>query len=240
MDFPELENNLSEVRERISAAQSESGASDPVAIVAVTKGHPVSAIHASARAGLTEIGENRIQEALQKNETAGHLPLKWHLIGHLQTNKSRYVPGVFGMIHSVDSLRLARALDKEFGKRECPSGVSGNGGKAPRLEVLLQVSLAGEEQKSGCSAEEADELAHAISELQFLNLRGLMTMAPLTKDEGVVRGVFAKARDLKQQLSRDLKLPVLSMGMSGDFELAVKEGATMVRLGTRLFGGRQQ
>jgi pyridoxal phosphate enzyme (YggS family) len=226
MDFPGLESSLAEVRELIAGAQDESGATDPVTIVAVTKGHPVSAIKAAARAGLTDVGENRIQEALQKHETEGRLPLNWHLIGHLQTNKARNVPGVFGMVESVDSLRLARALDKEIGKT------------ASSLEVLLQVSLAGEEQKSGCSAEEADELSHAISELKFLRLRGLMTMAPFTEDEGVVRAVFAKARDLKERLGKTLDLPVLSMGMSGDFELAVKEGATMVRLGTRLFGGR--
>ncbi len=228
MDFPHLKDNLADVRERIERARIGSGISDPVTIVAVTKGHPVQAIHAAARAGLADIGENRIQEALEKRETASDEPVRWHLIGHLQSNKARKVPGAFGIVHSVDSLKLARALDAEMGKQR----------PGQTLEILLQVNLAGETQKSGVSKPEADEVAHAIGELDNLSLRGLMTMAPFTEDESVVRRVFEDARVLRENLSKDLDLPELSMGMSGDFELAVKEGATMVRLGTRLFGGR--
>lgn len=233
MDFPNLAANLSRIQEQIAEAQSGSGETGPVTVVAVTKGHPVSALHAAVRVGLTDIGENRIQEALEKFGVASAVAVRWHLIGHLQTNKAKKVPRVFGMVHSVDSLRLARAIDREVAR----SGAEGNG---LSLDVLLQVSLAGERQKSGCSSEEAVELAHAISELPSLRLMGLMTMAPLTKDEIVIRSVFARARELRQRLQRDLDLPVLSMGMSGDFELAVQEGATMVRLGTALFGGRPQ
>lgn len=240
MDFPNLEANLARIREQIAEAQSGSGATGHVTIVAVTKGFPVAAIRAAARAGLTDIGENRVREALEKFESAGDVAVRWHMIGHLQTNKAKKIPGVFGMVHSVDSLRLAKAIDREVAgkKEEVGAGNPGYRSAEASVDVLLQVSLAGEQQKSGCSSEEAVDLAHAISAFGSLRLVGLMTMAPLTGDEKLIRGVFARARKLQQQLNRDLDMPVLSMGMSGDFKLAVQEGATMVRVGTGLFGGR--
>jgi hypothetical protein len=175
------------------------------------------------------VGENRVQEAVAKQDAARGVPVVWHLIGHLQTNKAKHVPGRFGWVHSVDSSRVADALARAVQARS-PSAV---------LKVLIQVNVAGEAQKSGCPPEAAGELASYVAGLAGLELAGLMTMAPLTEDETRQRAVFAGLRRLKEDLERQgLRLPELSMGMSGDYPAAVAEGATMLRLGTALFGER--
>ncbi len=170
-----------------------------------------------------------MQAGIAKIEQLGELPVRWHLIGHLQTNKARFVPGRFAMVHSVDSSRVADALASAVAKL----------GSGRPLPVLLQVNTGGEEQKSGCGPEEAEALAQHVLALPDLELRGLMTMAPFTDDEAVQRRVFAGLRQVRDQLeSRGMKLPELSMGMSGDYQAAVAEGATLLRLGTVLFGER--
>jgi pyridoxal phosphate enzyme (YggS family) len=179
--------------------------------------------------GLEDLGENRVQEAVAKLEAVPELRARWHLIGHLQTNKAKYVPGRFTMVQSIDRVRVAEALAQAAAQRD----------PGARIPVLLQVNVAGEGQKSGCAPAEAAELGGRVAALPGLQLRGLMTMAPLTDDEAVQRRVFAGLRRLRDDLQAGgLDLPELSMGMSADFRAAVAEGATMLRLGTVLFGER--
>ena len=223
MSFEALPERLTQVRAEIARR-----APQPVTIVAVTKGFGADAVRASVAAGLLDVGENRVQEALGKQEELGagsrELGIRWHLIGHLQRNKAKLVPGRFEVVHSVDSLVLATELDK------CASG----------LRVLLQVNVAGEEQKNGCALEDAPELARQIATLGNLRLEGLMTMAPFTDDVDVQRRTFRGLRVLRDRMKEEngLWLPTLSMGMSGDYATAVEEGATVIRLGTVLFGAR--
>jgi len=212
-------------------AQAVEGLNGEVRIVAVTKGHPLAAVEAALESGLKEVGENRIQEAMAKQDEATALEgVVWHLIGHLQTNKAKYVPGRFALVHSVDSVRVAESLGKAQAKLEQPQ---------EPLGVLVQVNVAKEEQKNGCAPEEADEVASCVVDTPGLALRGLMTMAPFDIDEVEQRSVFSKLRRLKEDLAQEgFELPELSMGMSSDFRAAVAEGATILRLGTVLFGKR--
>ena len=229
MAFAELPANLARVRDEIARVQAKEGLQGTVRIVAVTKGHPAQAVDAAVRAGLSDVGENRVQEALEKQDQAAGVPVTWHLIGHLQTNKAKFVPGGFGWVHSVDSVRVAEAMGRAVAAH----------GEGSALKVLLQVNVAGEGQKSGCDPAAVGDLAAGVRDLAGLELLGLMTMAPLTEDEGVQRRVFGDLRRLRDDLERQgHRLPELSMGMSGDFRAAVAEGATMLRLGTVLFGGR--
>ena len=229
MAFADLPANLARVREEIARVQSREGLRGPVRIVAVTKGHPLEAVNAAVRAGLSDVGENRVQEATEKQDQAAGVPVTWHLIGHLQTNKAKHVPGRFGWVQSVDSVRVAEALAR------APAAP----GERSALKVLLQVNIAGEGQKSGCDPAAAGDLAARVGDLAGLELLGLMTMAPLTEDERLQRKVFGDLRRLREDLERQgHRLPELSMGMSGDFRAAVAEGATMLRLGTVLFGER--
>ncbi len=229
MDFTDLPANLARVRQEIARIQSREGLGGTVRIVAVTKGHPVQAVEAALRAGLSDVGENRVQEGLDKQDALAGVTVTWHLVGHLQTNKAKYVPGRFAWVHSADSVRVAEALGRAAATR-------GPGG---RLKVLVQVNAAGEAQKSGCDPAAAGEVAGRVRDLAALELAGLMTMAPLTDDERIQRRVFGDLRRLRDDLERQgYRLPELSMGMSGDFRAAVAEGATMLRLGTVLFGER--
>ncbi len=231
MDFAGLQANLERVRERIASAKIAAGIECETRIVAVTKGHPAAAVRAALRVGLVDVGENRVQEARQKQDELGGEPVRWHLIGHLQSNKAKFVPGRFCLVHSVDSLKLARAVAEQV-ERRTPGAVQ---------PVLLQVNVAGEAQKGGCAPDEAEELVHEIGALARLELRGLMTMAPLTDDVSVQRATFSSLRQLKEKLEHGgAQLAELSMGMSNDFEAAVAEGATMLRLGTVLFGERRR
>jgi PLP dependent protein len=221
-----LAHRVARVREEIARVQATHGLSHPVAIVAVTKGHPASAAEAAARAGLADVGENRVQEALEKIAAVG-TPVRWHLIGHLQTNKARFVPGRFALVHSLDSPRLAEALSRAAVK------------EATAVPVLVQVNVAREPQKGGCPPEEVPPLVAVCTALPGLAVRGLMTLAPFTDDTGVQRRVFGELRELRDALATPAcPLPELSMGMSGDYPAAVAEGATMLRLGTVLFGER--
>lgn len=230
MDVAAVRGNLARVREAIAVVQAREGLTGAVQIIGVTKGHPAAAVTAALEAGLGAVGENRVQEALAKQEELPETRIDWHLIGHLQTNKAKFVPGRFALVHSVDSMRLGEALGRAA---ERVPGL-------PPIPVLLQVNLAGESQKSGCAPEEAGELAAALAAADTLDLRGLMTMAPLTDREGEQRAVFGALRTLRDEIEAGgLDLPELSMGMSGDYLAAVAEGATMVRLGTVLFGERQ-
>ena len=226
MAFQALPARLAHVRETIAERQRAAGWTHPVRIVAVTKGHGVEAVLAAAAAGLDAVGENRVQEALAKQEVAQDVAISWHLIGTLQRNKVRHAVGRFALIHSVDRADLARELSGRI-----PAG--------NRQSVLVQVNCSGEPQKGGVEPDALPELLEVLAGLGNLDLRGLMTMAALTEEEAVQRRAFALLRQLRDAGERaGHALPELSMGMSGDYGPAVEEGATIVRLGTVLFGER--
>jgi len=229
MNFGALPERLAHVRAEIARRQAAAGWTHPVTIVAVTKGFGLDAVAAARAAGLTDLGENRVQEALEKIDAPAGRGANWHLIGHLQRNKAKHVPGRFALVHSLDSLALAVELDKRV------AALAGG----TRVRVLLQVNVAGEEQKSGCPPAEAPALAQRVAALPHLALEGLMTIAPFTEDEALQRRAFRGLRSLRDALKEDgLWLATLSMGMSADYGIAVEEGATAIRLGTVLFGPR--
>ena len=226
-----LAETLPAVRERLARALERAGRRDEVVIVAVTKGHGPEALEALLDAGLARFGENRVQELEAKVAAVGRERAEWHLIGHLQRNKVRRALPLFDLIHSIDSLRLAQELSKEAGR----AGRTVTG--------LVQVNTSGEPTKGGLRAEEAVEGVGRIVELPGLRIQGLMTMAPFTDDERVIRRTFAAARELFEACAKQVpafEARHLSMGMSNDFEVAVEEGSTMVRLGTVLLGERSQ
>jgi len=226
MDFPDLPGSLASVRDTVARHQAVGGWSHPVRIVAVTKTHGPEAVRAAMAAGLPDIGENRVQEALQKQEALTDLSVSWHLIGTLQRNKARHAAGRFVLIHSVDRADLATELDR----RVAPSG---------RQPVLIQVNCSDEPQKGGVEPDGLPALLDVVGELSRLEVRGLMTMSALTDDVGQQRSAFRRLRELRDaEERRGHRLPELSMGMSGDYPIAVEEGATMIRLGTVLFGER--
>ncbi len=230
MNFGALPERLAHVRAEIRRRQAAGKWAHPVTIVAVTKGFGLDAVEAALAAGLSDLGENRVQEALEKIDTPAGRRATWHLIGHLQRNKAKHVPGRFALVHSLDSAPLAEELDRR---------AAAQGGGA-RLRVLLQVNVAGEMQKSGCAPAEARALAHRVAALPQLALEGLMTIAPFTEDADVQRRTFRGLRALRDALQEEgLWLPTLSMGMSADYGMAVEEGATVIRLGTVLFGPRE-
>jgi pyridoxal phosphate enzyme (YggS family) len=220
--------DLAAVRGRIAAAAARAGRrTDSVTIIAVTKGHPLERVREAAGAGLLDVGESRVQEAAAKQAAWPDAPVRWHLVGHLQRNKARLAAGRFALIHSLDSLRLADALE------------AGAAAAGVVQDVLVEVNVAREPQKSGAMPEEAPDLVAHAAGLPHLVVRGLMTLAPYDAPAAVQHRVFGELRELRDRLATsDLELAVLSMGMSADFEAAVEEGATMVRLGTILFGER--
>lgn len=225
MAFEGLEQRLAEVRRVVEERRAAAGFSHGVRIIAVTKSHGVEAVEAALRAGLDAVGENRVQEALAKMALAPQ-GVEWHLIGTLQRNKARQAVGHFALIHSVDRLELAAEL-----ARRAPAGF--------RQAVLVQVNCSDEPQKGGVSPAELPRLLDELQALPALDVRGLMTMAAFDVDEGTQRGTFALLRTLRDAAElRGHRLPELSMGMSGDYPAAVSEGATMLRLGTALFGDR--
>jgi hypothetical protein len=217
--------NLQRVRERIIAAAERSGR-DPggITLVVVTKGVADDRIRCAVAAGATVFGENRVQEALPKIGAVGG-SVRWHLIGHLQRNKVKPVVGIFDLIHSVDSIELAREIDFRAGQ----AGI--------RQKVMIQVNEAREPSKHGVLPEGLDALARQASALSHLSLAGLMTIPPPTNDPEGSRPFFRRLADAAEKLRQD-GMPVceLSMGMSNDFEVAIEEGATMIRVGTAIFG----
>ncbi len=225
MDFEPLGERLRAVREEIAVRQARGGWTHPVRIVAVTKTLGADAVRAAVREGLDAVGENRMQEALAKQEAADDVAVEWHLIGTLQRNKVRHAVGRFALIHSVDRAELADELQRRA-----------NGGTQ---HVLVQVNCSAEPQKGGVEPDALPVLLEHLRSLPSIEVRGLMTMAAAEADEGAQRRTFGRLRELRDQ-GRALGhyLPELSMGMSGDFPAAVEEGATMLRLGTILFGAR--
>ncbi len=218
------------VRDRIEEARRRAGTVQRVTLVAVTKTHPPALIRAVSQAGIEDVGENRVAELESKVAAVGREGLRWHLVGHLQRNKVRSALALFDLLHSLDSLRLARKLSRE-------ASAAGQ-----QVRALIQVNTSGEEAKSGFSPDAALQTMGEICELPSLCIEGMMTMAPFTAEEAVLRTTFQGARRLWEEAGRQISgfHPLhLSMGMSNDFEIAVEEGSTMVRLGTVLFGERE-
>jgi PLP dependent protein len=225
-----IAQNLTEVKERIAAA-ARRARRDPaeVRLVAVSKTVPVARLQEAVAAGQHLFGENYLQEAQPKMAALG-AAARWHFVGHLQTKKAKGVVGLFELIHSVDRLKLAQALDQAAAKRGLVQ------------DILLQVNLAGEASKSGAAPEDVADLLREIGKLPHLQVTGLMTMPPWFDDPERVRPYFRALRELRNRLEElylsESGLPELSMGMTGDFEVAVEEGATLVRVGTAVFGER--
>lgn len=228
---PTIAENLAVVRERIAQAAQRAGRRpEEVTLIAVSKTKPAQAVREAFRAGQRIFGENRVQEALPKMVEAGPGPV-WHLIGHLQTNKARQIPGKFAAVHSVDSERLAAAMARHAQAAEHP------------LDVYLQLNLDREASKSGVTGEEPlRRLAEFTAASPRLVLKGLMTIPSPSLDEGETRRLYARIRELLGALKAEFSLGgafrELSFGMSHDFEWAIEEGATIVRVGTAIFGAR--
>jgi len=232
-----VRDNLISCRQRLARAAQKSGRRpEDVALVAVTKGVAADRIEEAVAAGVALIGENRLQETLLKHDRVNRfarergVTLSWHLVGHLQTNKARDAVRIFDVIHSVDSLRVAHAIEKQAAR-------------VPKVqEVFLEVNVAAEDAKYGFAAEDLTGALAAMAGLAHVRVTGLMTVAPLVEDAEQVRPVFRKLRELRDALNTgrppEGRLRELSMGMTDDFEVAAQEGATLVRLGRALFGER--
>lgn len=218
------------MEEKVKEACRRAGRSrDEVTLIAVSKTKPMSMIEELLPLGVVDFGENKVQELTAKEEA---LPshIRWHMIGHLQRNKVKYIVDKAFLIHSVDSLRLAEAISQEAGKKN----VTAN--------ILIEVNVAGEDSKFGVRPEETAALAEAISKLPNISVKGLMTIAPFVENAEENREVFRNLRklsvDIEEKKFNNVTMAVLSMGMTGDYEVAIEEGATMVRVGTGIFGER--
>ena len=227
----EIGENIARVRERIAAACRRAGRRpEDVRLIAISKTMPAERIREAYEAGLRDFGENRVQEAKAKRPALCDLAATWHLVGHLQTNKAKSARELFQWFHALDSYRLAERMEH--------SAVSGG----ERLPVLLEVNLGGEETKAGVREAEVRALAEQVSRLPTLELRGLMVLPPFFDDPEQTRPFFRRLRELAMAIDSanlpNVSMRELSMGMSHDFEVAIEEGATMVRVGTAIFGPR--
>ncbi|RLC82738.1 MAG: YggS family pyridoxal phosphate-dependent enzyme [Chloroflexi bacterium] len=230
----DIEANLRRVRERIAEAALRKGRRpEDITLVAVTKTIDPERILIAARLGVKHFGENRVQEALRKipvvNQALG-TPPTWHMVGHLQTNKVRKALGIFDFIHSVDSVRLAREINKRAGR------------ESKVVPILLEVNISGEATKFGFAPEEVEDAVREILSFPNLSVQGLMTIAPIVNDPEEARPFFRRLRELRDYLAEQfpqIDWKHLSMGMTDDFEVAIEEGATMVRLGRAIFGERR-
>jgi PLP dependent protein len=228
----EIADNLARVRERIaSACRHASRPAESVRLIAISKTMPAERIREAFEAGQRDFGENRVQEAAAKRPALADLAATWHLVGHLQSNKAKPARELFHWIHSVDSARLAERLDK----------MPATAGE--KLPLLIEVNLGGEESKSGAAESDVPSIAEALGVLETVEVRGLMTVPPFLEDPEQVRPYFRRLRELANSIATrnlpNVSMQELSMGMSHDFEVAIEEGATMVRVGTAIFGARQ-
>ena len=225
-----IKNNLEIINEKIKkAALKVNRKPEEIKLIAVTKTATAEQIKEAINAGVKIIGENRVQDAKEKYQILT-ADIKWHLIGHLQTNKVKYAVEIFDCIHSVDSIKLAQEIDKrslQFRKI---------------MDVLVEVNVSGEETKYGIKPEEVEPFLKEISEFPRIRVRGLMTIAPIVEDKEEVRPYFRKLRELSEEIKskniENVKMDYLSMGMTEDFEIAIEEGANMVRIGRGMFGFR--
>jgi len=231
MNEANLQERLAAVRERIAAAAERAGrVADDITLMAVSKTHSADTIRAAFELGVRHFGENRVQEWEGKRTALQDLQAEWHLVGHLQGNKAARAARLFHSVDSVDDFALAQRLDRARAEL----------GESRKLRVLIEVRIAPEEAKSGVAREALAPLAEQLSALRGLDLQGLMCIPPFLDEPERVRPYFSELRELIENIERRLgkRLPVLSMGMSHDFEVAIEEGATEVRIGTALFGTR--
>lgn len=222
--------NIKKIEENIKIACEKAGRSpEEVTLIAVSKTYPYTAIEEALPSGVIDFGENKVQELCEKYEI---LPdnIRWHMIGHLQRNKVKYLPGKVTLIHSVDSLRLAEQIEKEFAKAD------------QTANILIEVNMAEEESKFGITAQQTEELVREISKFPHIKIHGLMTIAPYTENPETNRLYFRNMKkiavDIKGKNIDNVNMNILSMGMTGDYQVAIEEGATMVRVGTGIFGER--
>lgn len=225
-----IKDNLNEVKDRIAQAAIKSGRQpEEITLIAVTKTLSLDVINAAMALGITDIGENKVQEVMDKYDHVVNEP-KWHLIGHLQTNKVKYIVDKVSLIHSVDSFRLAEEISKRCEKAE------------KIMDILIQINVAEEDTKFGISRDEIFELVEEVSQLPNIRIKGLMTIAPNTEDTEALRNYFSEMKDIFETLKKTMynktDMTFLSMGMTNDYEIAIEEGANMVRVGTGLFGAR--
>lgn len=225
-----IKENVAEVEARIQAACERAGRRrEEVTLIAVSKTKPVRDIYEVMETGIKDFGENKVQEMCDKMEMIQQ-PLNWHMIGHLQRNKVKYIVDKATLIHSVDSLRLAQQISQEAQKKSVESN------------ILIEVNVAEEESKFGLSTEEVIQMVEEISKLPSVHIKGLMTVAPFTDNPEENRSYFRNLKQLAVDIAEknidNVTMSVLSMGMTGDYEVAIEEGATMVRVGTGIFGAR--
>lgn len=225
-----IKAQLTEVRKQIEEAAKVAGRKkEEVTLIAVSKTYPVSAIEEAIAEGCMDFGENHVQELVNKIEEIDK-PVRWHLIGHLQTNKVKYIVGKTALIHSVDSVKLAEEIEKQSAKKEVIT------------HILLEVNVAEEASKYGFKVEEVMNAVEAISKMSHIQVDGLMTVAPYVENPEDNRAIFRKlfelSVDIQKQKFDNISTSILSMGMSNDFKIAIEEGATMVRVGTAIFGNR--
>ncbi len=228
-----IAKNLEQIRGRIGAACRKAGRNpDDVTLVAVAKTFSWETVQMAVAAGARDIGENYVQELLEKRDRLAGEEVRWHFIGHLQSNKVKAIAGWVHLIHAVDSLALAQEIDRRAGQAK------------RAIEVLLEVNTTGEQSKYGVRPEDAGDLMRSMSGLEFLRVDGLMTIGPFLPDPEGSRPMFHRLRLLRDELARERQgnapMRHLSMGMTGDFEVAIDEGATIVRIGTAIFGSRKK
>ncbi|MBR6229765.1 MAG: YggS family pyridoxal phosphate-dependent enzyme [Eubacterium sp.] len=227
----EVSENLKEVEKRIRAACERSGRDrSEVSLIAVSKTKPIEMIREAMGEGISVFGENKVQELVAKHDELEGNNLEWHMIGHLQRNKVNKLPGRVKMIHSVDSLRLAEEIEHQFGKADIVA------------DILVEVNMAGEESKFGLAPQDVEPFLLKIANFNHICPRGLMTIAPFVEDPEENRKIFADLRklliDIQDKNYDNIDMTELSMGMTGDYEVAIEEGATFVRVGTGIFGSR--
>ena len=227
----EVCDNLKEVERRIQAACERSGRSrDEVTLIAVSKTKPVEMIREAMGEGIRIFGENKVQELVAKHDELEDHDLEWHMIGHLQRNKVNKLPGRVKMIHSVDSLRLAEEIEHQFGKADIVA------------DILIEVNMAGEESKFGLAPQDVESFLDEIAKFANIYVHGLMTIAPFVEDPEENRKIFTDLKklliDMRAKNNDNIDMTELSMGMTGDYEVAIEEGATFVRVGTGIFGSR--
>ena len=229
MEAERIQRNIANVRRRVStAAEKVQRRADDITLMAVSKTRPVDEVRAAAAAGIHDFGENYLQEALEKIQASGNSDIRWHFIGPIQANKTRAIAEHFNWVHSVDREKIARRLSEQ------------RPGSLPPLAVCLQVNVSLEDSKSGVAPAELPALARAVQGLPRLHLRGLMAIPAPTEDRAEQRAAFARIANLQRDLEDSIPaMDTLSMGMSADLESAIAEGATMVRIGTDIFGPRK-
>jgi pyridoxal phosphate enzyme (YggS family) len=231
VEMPSIRDNLLRVLERMDQAANRAGRdAGEIKLVAVSKTVEGARIREAIEAGVTILGENYVQEAREKIEEIGH-GIQWHMIGHLQSNKAKYAVTLFDYIHSIDGISLAREIDRRAEQ------------KGRRVRALVEVNLSGESSKFGIGSEAVMDLIHHVGTLKHISIEGLMTMPPYFDEPEKARPYFIRLREFRDRIQKEgiegVRMDELSMGMSGDFEAAIEEGATMIRVGTAIFGERR-